>query len=223
MSLGAERPERRRATNARGVTMWSRALRVALLLSFWCFAESAMAQSCNESCNVCLLRAPFSGRCIQRGNDPLCEARKQYCKVRDRIPIPLPPAPGTGIGASCNEDCSVLCRFSRTGIPEPTCYGQCLVSKAAACGAAATQKDQPLHGNYCGLGNRGGRALDDLDAACKRHDECYDSRVAFACSCDRTISAEAAGVSLKSGIRSSVREKAAIVSLYFLNSYCVPR
>ncbi|UWQ25697.1 hypothetical protein K3553_04340 [Leisingera aquaemixtae] len=28
------------------------------------------------SCRACLLRAPFTGHCIQHGNDPICEARK---------------------------------------------------------------------------------------------------------------------------------------------------
>ena len=33
------------------------------------------------------------------------------------------------------------------------------------------------HGNYCGHGNRGPGLppTDELDAACKRHDECYDA------------------------------------------------
>lgn len=30
-----------------------------------------------------------------------------------------------------------------------------------------------FHGNYCGLGTRGGIPIDELDAACKRHDVGY--------------------------------------------------
>ena len=30
------------------------------------------------------------------------------------------------------------------------------------------------YGNYCGSGSRGGAPIDDLDRACKNHDDCYD-------------------------------------------------
>ncbi|MER8639311.1 DUF4157 domain-containing protein [Mesorhizobium sp. M1365] len=33
------------------------------------------------SCRACLLRAPFTGHCIQHGNDPICEARKVLRKA----------------------------------------------------------------------------------------------------------------------------------------------
>jgi Domain of unknown function (DUF4157) len=29
-----------------------------------------------QECRACILRAPFTGHCIQHGNDPICEARK---------------------------------------------------------------------------------------------------------------------------------------------------
>ena len=32
----------------------------------------------------------------------------------------------------------------------------------------------PVHGNYCGPGNRGGAPIDDLDKACFKHDCEYD-------------------------------------------------
>ena len=32
-----------------------------------------------------------------------------------------------------------------------------------------------LYGNYCGPGNNGGQPIDDLDAACKVHDDCYSA------------------------------------------------
>jgi hypothetical protein len=41
-----------------------------------------------------------------------------------------------------------------------------------------------LYGNWCGPGCGGGTPKDALDRCCKRHDECYGSRVLGSCSCD---------------------------------------
>lgn len=35
----------------------------------------------SENCSACLLRNPLGGNCIQRGNDPICEARKATNKA----------------------------------------------------------------------------------------------------------------------------------------------
>ncbi|MBA8770864.1 hypothetical protein [Staphylococcus coagulans] len=40
------------------------------------------------------------------------------------------------------------------------------------------------HGRYCGYGNLGGKPQDKLDAACKRHDECYAKNGWGTCKCD---------------------------------------
>lgn len=36
-----------------------------------------------------------------------------------------------------------------------------------------TTKFRKVYGNYCGKGNRGGRPVDAVDAACRQHDICY--------------------------------------------------
>ncbi|WP_210618240.1 phospholipase A2 family protein [Mammaliicoccus lentus] len=41
------------------------------------------------------------------------------------------------------------------------------------------------HGNYCGKGNNGGKPKDRLDAACKKHDECYAKHEWGKCKCDK--------------------------------------
>lgn len=54
-----------------------------------------------------------------------------------------------------------------------------------------------FHGNYCGKGQRG-EALpptDDLDAACMRHDACYDAAGYGSCACDAALKREASAVS----------------------------
>ncbi|WP_414054609.1 phospholipase A2 family protein [Macrococcus equi] len=48
----------------------------------------------------------------------------------------------------------------------------------------------PIYGNYCGKGNKGGKPIDDLDAICKRHDQCYEKKGMWNCSCDALIVGE---------------------------------
>lgn len=56
--------------------------------------------------------------------------------------------------------------------------------------AQATRGAVPVHGNWCGPGHpkyKGQPApdpIDKLDAACKRHDQCYTERGYMDCSCD---------------------------------------
>jgi hypothetical protein len=86
------------------------------------------------------------------------------------------------------------------------------------------RRDQPIHGNYCGLGNRGGSPVDSLDAACKRHDDCYDRIGRAACSCDKTLASETAVLSaFGSDLTSAAREKAALISNFFASTPCVPK
>ena len=68
--------------------------------------------------------------------------------------------------------------------------------------AAATGRDL-FHGNFCGYGNRGYSLAptDALDAACKRHDECFD-KTNRSCSCNAALKRDAHRVSeLKSASR----------------------
>jgi hypothetical protein len=52
-----------------------------------------------------------------------------------------------------------------------------------------------FHGNYCGHGNRPGtRPIDDLDAACMRHDACAPSEGLPSCPCNARLQHEAAAV-----------------------------
>ena len=73
------------------------------------------------------------------------------------------------------------------------------------------------HGNYCGKGDRGpGRdAADELDAACKRHDACYDRLGRDACECDNALRGEALGVAQLTRLSREVRARAASVAEAF--------
>ncbi|MGX7708949.1 phospholipase A2 family protein [Methylobacterium sp. Gmos1] len=67
-----------------------------------------------------------------------------------------------------------------------------------------------FHGNYCGKGQRGEGLppTDDLDAACMRHDACYDTAGYHSCACDATLKREATVVSDSSNTSLEVRRRA---------------
>ncbi|CAX23261.1 protein of unknown function; putative exported protein; putative phospholipase A2 domain [Methylorubrum extorquens DM4] len=67
-----------------------------------------------------------------------------------------------------------------------------------------------FHGNYCGKGQRGEGLppTDDLDAACMRHDACYDTAGYSSCACDATLKREAAIVSDSPSVSLEVRRRA---------------
>lgn len=71
-----------------------------------------------------------------------------------------------------------------------------------------------FHGNYCGKGQRGEGLppTDDLDAACMRHDACYDAAGYSSCACDATLKREASRVSDSPNASLEVRRRALSVS-----------
>nr|WP_238179456.1 phospholipase A2 family protein [Methylobacterium dankookense] len=71
-----------------------------------------------------------------------------------------------------------------------------------------------FHGNYCGAGQQGEGLppTDDLDAACMRHDACYDAAGYRSCACDAALKREAGAVSERPGLSRQVRERALSVT-----------
>ncbi|KAB1076162.1 hypothetical protein [Methylobacterium planeticum] len=74
------------------------------------------------------------------------------------------------------------------------------------------------HGNYCGPGDRGldadGQArapVDALDAACQRHDACYDEARSRSCGCDRTLKRDALRLADDPNLSRVLRARAASV------------
>jgi hypothetical protein len=67
-----------------------------------------------------------------------------------------------------------------------------------------------FHGNYCGKGQRGEGLppTDELDAACMRHDACYDAAGYSSCACDATLKREASTVSDSPRVSLEVRRRA---------------
>jgi hypothetical protein len=67
---------------------------LAAILGFFLAALPLGALACdpNEECSRCLVSA--FGRCIQRGNDPICEMRKKACQVAP----PIVNTPGSPFG-----------------------------------------------------------------------------------------------------------------------------
>ena len=67
-----------------------------------------------------------------------------------------------------------------------------------------------FHGNYCGKGQRGEGLppVDELDAACQRHDACYDAAGGPSCDCDKALGREATKVADAPGVALEVRRRA---------------
>lgn len=79
-------------------------------------------------------------------------------------------------------------------------------------GAVATGRSL-YHGNFCGPGDQGADSepTDVLDAACRRHDVCYDE-TERSCDCDATLRREALAVAADPRQSRELRKRAAIVS-----------
>ncbi|MFE1599787.1 phospholipase A2 family protein [Methylobacterium sp. ID0610] len=80
--------------------------------------------------------------------------------------------------------------------------------------ATVLQGKDLFHGNYCGAGQRGEglEPTDVLDAACQRHDACYDAAGHPSCACNRTLKREAALVSDQPDVPLEIRRRALSVA-----------
>lgn len=134
--------------------------------------------------------------------------------------------------AKCDYNCTSACQvcgklFGTKACtpPEPTCHSHCLAMKSFCTASQASKRDQPVHGLYCGNGNRDpsyfAAAIDALDEACKRHDRCWENKGRLSCTCDKALSSEAAALTVRFDLPGSVREKAALVAAFFLQTPCV--
>lgn len=70
------------------------------------------------------------------------------------------------------------------------------------------------HGNYCGRGDRGPGLppVDELDAVCKRHDDCYTRAGRRSCQCDQQLKRDALAVAELRNLSREVRARAASVA-----------
>lgn len=76
-----------------------------------------------------------------------------------------------------------------------------------------------FHGNYCGKGNNGGKPKDKLDAACKRHDECYARYGWGKCKCDKPFIKAAHSIAQNKKYSKKYRKKAARAAILFAVAY----
>jgi hypothetical protein len=76
--------------------------------------------------------------------------------------------------------------------------------------AGVLSKRELFHGNYCGAGQRaeGLPPTDALDAACQRHDACFDAAGHPSCECNKTLMREAAAVADDRSLTPEVRRRA---------------
>lgn len=70
------------------------------------------------------------------------------------------------------------------------------------------------HGNYCGHGQRGAELAptDELDAVCKRHDDCFDAAGRRSCACNTVLRREALAVANTARLSRELRARAASVA-----------
>jgi hypothetical protein len=70
------------------------------------------------------------------------------------------------------------------------------------------------HGNFCGYGSRVGvlDPVDELDAACKRHDECYIASRRRSCACDRQLKQEAIAIANGAQFSREIRTRAGVIA-----------
>lgn len=130
--------------------------------------------------------------------------------------------------AACDEDCSAACKIC-VGfycVNEPTCYGNCFQKKTRCIAQQSIKRDEPFHGHYCGNGNSDPTytmpGIDPLDEACKAHDQCWDQKTRFDCTCDKLFATRAAMISLRSDLSNNIREKATAMWILFAGTPCVP-
>ncbi|WP_407528163.1 hypothetical protein [Methylobacterium oryzisoli] len=80
--------------------------------------------------------------------------------------------------------------------------------------AAVLTGQDLFHGHYCGAGQRGeGLApTDALDAACQRHDACFEAAGHRSCACNLSLQREATFVSERPGLALEIRRRALSVA-----------
>lgn len=75
-----------------------------------------------------------------------------------------------------------------------------------------------VYGRWCGpLCGGGGPPIDDVDACCQVHDNCYGRRGYFACSCDRNL---VRCLRPKRNLRTPKGRAAHAISAYFRQAPC---
>ncbi|MBL8253567.1 MAG: hypothetical protein JNJ76_08210, partial [Candidatus Competibacter sp.] len=79
----------------------------------------------------------------------------------------------------------------------------------------------PVHGNWCGPGHGGGQPVDELDAACMRHDQCYDQNGYFDCRCNKNLADEIDSLIGDARLNGSTAAKALLIKGWFAASPCV--
>lgn len=148
--------------------------------------------------------------------------------VADKLKISLTPNESEVLDerALMEEIMARLARLESNALNAP-------LARPCSCGGGegsdATAGDQlvgaeagiPIYGNWCGPGHGGGRAIDDVDAACKTHDECYDRRGYLDCDCDRSLISAMDRLITSRRINGRARTAAVAVRAYFSAAPCV--
>lgn len=104
---------------------------------------------------------------------------------------------------------------NRLDTPTETLKKAGAVFKDLADGNVRALRRGPLliHGNFCGIGGRrGSRPVDDLDAACERHDACTKTGSLPSCGCNQRLKHEATSIARDPGSTTELKALAAAVA-----------
>jgi len=78
----------------------------------------------------------------------------------------------------------------------------------------------PIYGRWCGPGHGGGTPIDDLDAACMRHDRCYSRKGYFDCGCDADLIRDISTAVATGNVRPQGRVMGPIIAAWFKAQPC---
>ena len=87
------------------------------------------------------------------------------------------------------------------------------------------KKKKMWYGHYCGKGDIGGKPIDALDSACKKHDSCYAKHGWGACACDAPFIRATNKIIKNKKYSANMRKKAKQARLVFAGGYfisCAP-
>ena len=79
----------------------------------------------------------------------------------------------------------------------------------------------PVYGNWCGPGHGSGTPIDAIDAACKRHDQCYDRKGYFDCQCDAKLISELDRALARGDVSTAGRVAGMAIRSWFTAQPCV--
>jgi hypothetical protein len=162
--------------------------------------------------------APAKGRAEPaRPQPPAASSRAPKDQPRGAA-RPVSPAPDAKGPAQAEQPAVVAPDSGPTAVqtvaPAPAAPAQAATPPPGGSVSDALSGRAMYHGNFCGTATRVGvvEPVDELDAACKRHDDCYDISGHRSCTCDRQLKREALAIADSAQFSRDIRARAATIA-----------